>query len=106
MADKVITQENINDNVVNFVRQFEDDGWGTQLEMVGLPKKFDSRAMEDILLNANKAAFDLMAAATGIAYLRGNATITQYDVITAVEMKKKGVERVLQPGENAEVEEW
>lgn len=102
MEGRTITRDDINTNVVNFVRAQENRSWGATLEVTGLPKKFSFKALETILLGANRTAFKLMSTAMGIAYMRGHPHVTEKDAATAIEVEGKGLEQVLPQPE----EEW
>lgn len=101
MANQTISQSDLNSIVLNFVKQLEAKAWGSDIAVEGLPKEFTLQALEAILMSADQTAADLMASATGIAYLRGHSCVTEDDVSAAIEVRAKGVEQVL-PARNEE----
>lgn len=95
MDERAITRNDINNNTINFVRQEESRSWGATIEIAGLPKRVDFRALEKMLLAGNKTSFKLISTAAGVAYMRGSEHISERDADTAIKMEERGIERLL-----------
>lgn len=98
-ADKVISQEDINNMVIRFVAHLEKDSWGHTVRINGLPKNFYFKALEALLPDGAKKSFKAMASAVGVAYLLDHEDVTESDALTAIDVRTVGAQQVL-PGAN------
>lgn len=91
----IISKEELDAQIERTITKVCDGSWVNDISVQGFPKSFDKEAVKKVLLDANAAAFKLLAAATGVAYLRDHTVVTLADCETAKDIQDEGNEEEL-----------
>ena len=69
--------------------------WGESIEIANQPKPFTEDALRGLFKHSVKYLTEVMNIATGVAQIKGNATITSAEIEQAVTMKEEGIHKFL-----------